>query len=116
MAKIYTEVAAVPAPEPDYKNYDWELEEKREKEYLEALAAYLRECNAGDLVGKEIHTPRGDGYARYMVVSHKPFALLHLALGDAWRADEIWERGIRLSDAREMVNRRESKKNLFGAV
>jgi hypothetical protein len=114
MAKIYAAPTEIPVPEPDYKNYKHEVESRRQEDYLKALAAYLRENYEGDLVGEEIYTPRADGYARYMIMSHKPFALVHIALGDRWRADPVWERGLRLSDARKMVERDKSMSKLFG--
>ena len=47
--------------------------------------------------------PRADGYARYMIMREKPFAMIHLMLGDAWCAEPEWERGMRLSDARKRI-------------
>lgn len=112
MAKIYGLPEGFEAPKIEYKKYDREKEEAKEEEFLKRLSLHLRGRHKGDIVGEEISTPYADGYARYMVESEKPFALVHLPLGDAWRADSIWERGLRLADARKMVER--NRNPLFG--
>ena len=113
MATIFNLPPDVPAPKVDYKNYNHELEKTREADFLVKLRAWLKERFTGDLVGEEVSTPRGDGYARYVIMRHKPFALIHLPLGDAWSADAVWERGIRLKDAREMIERNKAFKEMW---
>ena len=113
MAKIFAPPTELPAPEPDYKNYDFEKEEARAEAWLLALSAYCREHGNGATAGKEVSVGRGDGYARYMVFKEKPLQLIHIPLFDAWRADAIWERGLRLKDVRENIAGREGIKALF---
>jgi hypothetical protein len=109
MAKVYAPPQDMPPPEPDFKSYDFDKEQRREEAWMRKLAERLRAANDGELVGEVIMTPRGDGHAQYMISSHKPFSIVHLPLGDCWRADHIWERGLRLSDARAMVKRKKLK-------
>ena len=103
MAKIYAIPTEVPLPDPDYKNYDHLTELICEELFLQRLREWCRARFPGDLVGEEVSTPRADGYARYMIMREKPFAMIHLMLGDAWCAEPEWERGMRLSDARKRI-------------
>lgn len=114
MAKIYGKIEGIEFPEPDYKNYNWELERKKEEDCLNKLKSLLRSQNDDPIIGFEVNVGRGDGYARYIVCDTKPFAMIHLPFGDAWRGDAIWERGINLKDARQMQKQSESRKSLFG--
>ena len=104
MARIFQAPDELPVPEPDYKNYDHEKEMARESKYLEDLKALLRSRDTGALVGEVVKTPQADSYACYMIASHRPFAMVHLPLGDAWRAPEPWERGMRLKDAKALID------------
>jgi hypothetical protein len=98
MAKIYA------APKEIEYKADWSEDwRKNDNEYIAKLREHCRKFDNDPLVGEIIKTPRADGYAQYMVGSVKPFFLILLPLGDAWRADAIWERGIRLAEARKMV-------------
>ena len=54
------------------------------------------------MAGEIITTGVADGYAYYMVFGEKPLTLIHMPIGDAWRAGAIWERGLRIADARQM--------------
>ena len=98
MAKIFAAPSAIKLPDANSKNF-----ELAEEKYLKDLATWCRERYSGPLVGEVIRTPFADGEAAYMILRQKPFCLLHLELGDGWRADEIWERGISLSDARKRL-------------
>lgn len=113
MAMISAPPAHLPVPQTDYKNYDYKAEEAKEEAWVESLRDWCRQNHQGDLVGEEIREGRGDGYARYMVMRHKPFTLIHLPLGDAWSAGAIWERGVTLSDVRSMVNLDRELRKLF---
>ncbi len=77
------------------------------------LAALSKQRKIGSVVNEVISFPRGDGYAQYVVVSEKPLKLMHLPFGDAWQADPITIRGLRLTDVRFMVARSATLKKLF---
>lgn len=108
MAKIYTTPKEVPLPVSDYENYDSDAEQKKEDAFLEKLRSWLRENSPENdpLIGEIVMVGRGDGYAQYMMCGIKPFAMMHLPLGDAWRGDPVWERGLRITDARKQIQRR----------
>jgi hypothetical protein len=115
MATVYNPPDELPWVEPDYKNYDYRAEQKREAEYTEKLKEWLRARYTGDLVGEIIRTSVADGYAQYMIEKHRPFALIHLPFGDKYSAGKIWEKGCTLKDAREMVERSKGLAKLFAA-
>lgn len=102
MAKIYAPPEGFDPPEFD-PSISWEEQEQRENEYIERLAAALRaRTNSKDpLIGKEFSHGIADGAARYMVSSVRPLALVHLALGDAYRLPAAHERGLTLADVRQ---------------
>jgi len=54
-----------------------------------------------------------DGYAQYMVECEKPLRLIHLPFGDAYSAGPVWERGLRITDVRQMVQRDKGLAKLF---
>lgn len=85
-----------------------------ETEWEEKLKAWARENGSGDLRGEEWKYPKNDGYARYVVLSERPLALVHIPTGDGWQIDEITRRGLRLSDVREDVARNKKMAELFG--
>ena len=66
------------------------------------------------VVGKVISTPVADGYANYLVLSAKPLHLGHIPYMDAWHADSIWLRGLRLRDVEAMVVRDCGLRSMFG--
>ncbi len=122
MAKIYKAPVSIKAPDlcamfPD-GNYDWDIFRAAEDKYVAELAALARaeRSNNGQydrLIGMEMHFPVADGHARYMVWSIKPFTVIHLELGDAWRAHHLIEKGMNLQEAlrqaafREMFGKKE---------
>jgi hypothetical protein len=98
--------------ERNEKSIDEMLEPEREWE--NKLKDWARENGSGELRGEEWSYPRGDGYARYVVFSEHPLALVHIPTGDGWQIDEITRRGLRLSDVREGVARNKKIAELFG--
>jgi hypothetical protein len=85
-----------------------------EQEFVQSLAEWARENGSGDLAGEEWRTPVGDGYARYIVFKNRPLQLIKIPTGDAWDADPIMLRGLRVSDIREHVARRAKLDEIFG--
>ena len=105
MAKAYS------APEGmdfqyDFTNYDPKKYDDAETDYIADLKDWCKHHSDSNnpLVGETISTPRGDGYAIYMVFRTKPLELIHVPIGDAWQADSCWIRGLRLADVKRMVN------------
>jgi hypothetical protein len=94
----------------NYMDSNWR---EREKAELRRVSQILQEEKTGDLVGETLRWQRADGYAQYIIVSEKPFAIAHLVIGDAYSVEEALIRGLRLSDAREMVRRERGMKELF---
>lgn len=117
MARIFAPPAGMDPPQYDSKKTDWREHAAAEEQWVKDLARWcVDNCppgKGGDLVGKEVMTGRGDGYARYLVCQQKPLHLIHLPIGDCWRAEEPWERGLRVSDVREMIDREEGLRKLF---
>ena len=101
MAKVYS--APIPAPKYDYKASN-EVNDAAEDAYVARLAELAKKKNStSDLIGKTIQFQVADGYARYMVWTVKPLALVHLELGDAWQIPAAHSRGLRLSDVKAQV-------------
>lgn len=112
MAKVYNPPEGFDPPQPDYENYDFEKQLQAEEAWIAKLAEWCKAGDKGDTVGEVIRHGVGDGYAQYMVCTEKPLTLIHLAIGDAWSAGAVWERGIRLADVRRMVAN--NRNPLFG--
>ena len=94
--------------------YDYKYHDRINQEYFDRLAAEARRRNGGDLVGEIVRYHVADGYAVYMVWSHRPFSLIHISIDDGYRLPEPHERGLRLSDVRGDVEREKSLRDLFG--
>ena len=111
MAKVYSAPENIKC-EYDYRNFNYEREQAKEEAYIKELEQFCKKntSSKSNLVGKTIQTGVADGYAVYMVYNTKPLELIHLEIGDAWNADRIWLRGLKLADVKQMV---ESAK-LFG--
>jgi len=70
------------------------------------LAAYFRRVDkllAEIPPDRLIHFPVADGHAIYFIHSERPLVLQHVPYGDAYRADPILIRGLRLSDVKLRV-------------
>ena len=113
MAKVCRPPEGFDPPEPDYKNYDFDKEQKLEEEYLKRLSTWCKEHGSGELAGETIRSGVADGYALYMVVTERPLQLIHITLGDAYSMGPVWERGLRISDVRQMVEREKGLAELF---
>jgi hypothetical protein len=116
-AKIYAapDVVGDP-PEIDYSDRDgktWDEVLAPEREWEEQIKEWCRQFGQGKTRGEEVKWGRGDGYARYVVFTERPLALIHLATGDAWEIDDIMRRGLNLTDIRENVSRGQRLAELF---
>jgi hypothetical protein len=89
--------------------------EIREHKAVEQLRQWCKENTDSNnpLVGETIRTGVADGYAQYMVFRTRPLELIHIPVGDAWHADDIWLRGLRVSDIKKMVEGDKAIAKLF---
>lgn len=121
MAKVFRAPEGYDAP--DFMDafvdgrYDFEADDRQTKAYIARLAEWCRARpdGKGDLVGEVVRFPIADGYAQYMIMSHRPLSLIHLAIHDAWSIPEAHARGLRLSDLRGQVEADRRWKELFAA-
>jgi hypothetical protein len=89
--KVYACPKEVPAPTPDYSNYDHNVEQEREREHQNKLAEWLRANGYdGPHTGKVYSTPVADGHASYMFGDKgRSGILIHLPYGDAWESRDV---------------------------
>lgn len=106
----------------DFK-FDFDGSDDTFKKFDEACEKYVKRLRKfckkhsdsnSPLVGETIKTPKADGYAVYMVFRTKPLQIIHVPIGDAWHADPVWIRGLRLKDVKEMVENEKALAKMFG--
>jgi hypothetical protein len=117
-ATIYAAPKDLPVPEWSEYEVDGRFDYKRmnavDDAYLERLRVWLREHGyTGELAGETVAWGRGDGRALYMVMKLRPLWLMHIELGDAWRMDAIFERGLTARDIRQQVEGNKRMAALF---
>jgi hypothetical protein len=106
-------------PEIDYSDRDgktWDEVLAPEREWEERLKQWCRENGQGALAGEEWSYPRGDGYARYVIYTEKPLAMIHVPTGDAWDIDSVIQRGLTLTEVRRHFKQRRVLDEIFGRV
>lgn len=125
MATAYTPPKGLEAPDIETQmKWNWKKpatggpseSQRKEQEYIDQLAAAAKAQypNPDPAIGEVIRTGVADGYAQYVVWNIKPLQLVHIDLGDGWHADDIWIRGLRVRDVREMISREKKLAALFG--
>lgn len=88
--KVYSCPAEVPAPKPDYENYDHKKEIAAEKKHQTNLKAWLIKFGyTGKYTGEIYSEGVADGYARYMVMDGPKSGLIHLPYGDGYHARDV---------------------------
>ena len=91
--KVYGVPAELPAPQPDYKNYDYEAETAREEEHKAALKEWLvAQGYTGPHTGGIVSFSVGDGAALYMLGDAGKgtrSALIHLPYGDSYQYPHV---------------------------
>jgi hypothetical protein len=92
----------VPGFEVDWQAKDWKQQLDRQEAAMAALEA---KADAKSCVGHVIAFGVADGGAHYLIVKEKPLTLQHIPYCDAYRADPILLRGLRLADVQRMVGR-----------
>lgn len=104
MAKVFAPPAELPAPKIDFSDdYDYKTHEAKEIKWTADLKAYCIKHGNGKLAGEIVSHGVADGSADYMVLTEKPLAVIHMPLGDNYRAGVVWERGLRISDIRQQA-------------
>lgn len=87
--KIYSVPDAVPTPQPNYRDYNRDVEDAKERAHMEALKKHLIGMGfKGKNTGRIYRAQVADGYAQYMVAdagNAKQSALIHLEYGDAYQ-------------------------------
>lgn len=102
MAKLLKMPDGVRTPEIE-TSMSFEAMLAAEDKFIKKLREVLRKRCPDSLVGAIVGTPVADGRAVYMVATEKPLQLVHVPVGDAWHADPVWIRGLKLSDIRRMT-------------
>jgi len=109
MARVLT--TPVPGFEVNWQAKDWKQQLDRQQAAMTALEA---KADAKSCVGHVISFGVADGGAHYLVVKEKPLTLQHIPYCDAYRADPILLRGLRLADVQDMIGRERKLAALFG--
>lgn len=113
--KVYAVPKEVPKYEPDYANYDRDVEEWREEQHKDALKAYLRKMGyTGKYTGEVVYFPFADGAAAYMVAHGSTAAksfLVHLPYGDHWH-----DPNVKFVPFTEIIKRIEQSKKLTSMI
>ena len=91
--KVYSCPAELPAPQPDYRNFDHKKELAEEEAHIKALKAeFIKRGYTGKFTGEIVRFPVADGHAQYMFIAAPTVAksfLIHLPYGDAWSYREV---------------------------
>lgn len=117
MGKIYSPPEDI-GPAPRMKDFmvdgkfDGKKMEEDEEKWTEKLRDWCKMNSSGKYVGEIVQQGVADGYAQYMVLSLRPLALIHLALGDGYQFQ--WAHRWTASDVKEMIDQRKKMASLFG--
>lgn len=88
--KIYTCPEEVPAPQPDYRNYDHKKEQAAKDKHTADLAKWLKKAGyKGKYTGEIYKEQIADGYALYMMADGSKSCLIHLPYGDAYQSRDV---------------------------
>lgn len=88
--KVYVLPKEVPAPKPDYSNYDHAKETAAEAKHMADLKVWLKKAGYnGKYTGEIYREGVADGYALYMVADGAKSCLIHLPYGDAYQARDV---------------------------
>jgi hypothetical protein len=109
MAKIYAPPASIGEAPRWNGNYDDLL--RREADWLDRLVNHLKATSSDPLVGEQIQFQVADNYARYVVASTKPLALIHLPFGDGYTFQ--YANRLTLKDIRDKVAHQKALDALF---
>lgn len=107
-------ICSVPAElgEKPAFNFDkYEEYAKAEAAYVQSIVDWCKKHGQGELKGEEVRFPVADGYARYIVLSHRPLQLIHVPTGDAWHFQ--YAHRLTVGDLKEEVRRGKAWAKLF---
>jgi len=112
-AKVFNPPKGFKPPELDIN--DFNQYEQVCDNYLKRLKKWCLDntTSNSNLVGEIIRYGVADGYAQYMVYSTSPLQLIHIDIMDGYSADDIWLRGLRVSDVKTMVAQEKAISKLF---
>lgn len=116
-----TVVGTVPGPwnnlpewnDPARRQIDFAAHYNAEQSAVDELVLTSDALPEGNVVGFIVSFPVGDGCALYRVKKTSPLQLEHIPALDAWHADSITIRGLRLSDVRNQQRRAKILSGLF---
>jgi hypothetical protein len=106
--KVWAPPQDIPVPEFSPAE-SWDKYNERVKTFINRVRAWAEKTGSGDLAGKLVSFPVGDGYAQYVV--WKPTHVIHLPVGDKWHFQYI-ER-LKAADIRENVRQNEAIEKIF---
>jgi hypothetical protein len=88
--KVYSCPKQVPAPEPDYRNFDMKKEQALQDKHQEDLKNWLKANGfAGKHTGEIVRFGVADGYAEYMFMDGPKSGLVHLPYGDGYQYRDV---------------------------
>ncbi len=95
--KVYSLPADLAAPEPDYRNYNFEEEQRKEEKHKEMLIKHFKGLGyTGKYSGHIYREPWADGHAQYMIIDaprgsnvKEKFFLIHLPYGDGYHSPNV---------------------------
>ncbi len=88
--KVFALPKEVPAPEPDYRNYDRDAEARKIDEHKAKLKEHMRKLGyTGKRTGSVVRYPVADGYAEYMLAEGRKSVLIHLPYYDGYHYRHI---------------------------
>lgn len=99
MAKVYASPIEYEYP-TDWKNW-----QEHDEKYIKRLKSWVLKNtkSENEIIGEIIRFSVADGQALYMIANIKPLEVIHIPVGDAWQADPILLRGLRLSDVKQKI-------------
>jgi hypothetical protein len=113
MGKIYSAPETIKVPEFNFS--DLKGSQEAEKTYIQQVIEWVKkhskDTQNASYVGEEYRIPMGDGYARYIVQSIKPLAMIHLSVGDAW--DSEWADRATATQVKQYIDGQKSLAKLF---
>lgn len=106
--KVYAPPANLPAPEPDYRNYDREKENAKIEAHKAALIRWLKGAGyTGKRTGETVRFGVADGYAEYMLGEGRKSILIHLPYYDGYAYNDV-----RFLPKAEIIKRIEADKRI----
>lgn len=88
--KVYALPENLPAPQPDYRNYDATKEQAAEAKHCAEVKAWLiSQGYKGKHTGRIVRFGVADGYAQYMIADGPKSFLIHLPYVDGYQYRDV---------------------------